>query len=97
VKRDEHDLMDPSPISRPLLYCPSCRSTHLDPVVEAIVDEVHFLCRDCGRCWDVELGTVRRVAPPACFGCPERGRCEQVYAADHADAQDASGPPGSDG
>jgi len=83
MKPDQQDLADPSPISRPLLSCPSCRSTRLDTVVERIVDEVHFLCRDCGRFWDVEFGTVRRVAPPSCLGCPERGWCEQVYAADH--------------
>jgi hypothetical protein len=87
MKGDEQGLVDPSPISRPLLYCPSCRSTRLDPVVERIVDEVHFLCRECGRCWDVELGTLRRIAPPSCLGCPERGRCEQVYAADHPEQQ----------
>ena len=84
---DKRHLADPSPISRPLLYCPSCRSTLLDPVVERIVDEVHFLCRDCGRCWDVELGTVRRIAPQSCLGCPERGWCEHVYAADHPEQQ----------
>jgi hypothetical protein len=58
--------------------------------VERIVDEVHFLCRDCGRCWDVELGTVRRIAPQSCLGCPERDRCEQVYAADHPEQQGAT-------
>lgn len=87
MNQGTNDLVEPSPISRPILYCPSCRSTRLDPVVEAVVAEVHFLCRDCGRCWHAELGTVRRVAPPTCFGCPRRGWCEQVYAADHPEPE----------
>jgi hypothetical protein len=82
-----NDLADPSPISRPVLHCPRCRSTHLDPVVEAVVADVHFLCRDCGRCWHAGFGSVSRVAPPTCFGCPRRERCEQVYAADHPEQQ----------
>jgi len=64
-----------SPISRPLLLCPSCGSPKLDPVVESLVHEVHFLCASCGRCWDVALGSVRRIAPPTCRGCPARARC----------------------
>ena len=83
-------LGDSSPITRPLLYCPACRSTGLDAVVERIMDEVHFLCRDCGGCWGVDLGTVRRIAPQSCLGCPERGWCEQVYAADHPEQQGAA-------
>jgi transposase-like protein len=74
-----------SVITRPLRHCPSCESDQLQPVVEASAD-VHFLCRQCGRCWNVALGRVTRVAPPTCFGCPERGRCELVYARDHTDA-----------
>ena len=77
MKPGEQGLADPSPITRPLLYCPSCQSPDLDPVVEAVVDEVHFLCRACGRCWDVQLGTVRRIASSTCLGCPERARCGQ--------------------
>jgi hypothetical protein len=84
------DDLDPSLISRPLTHCPTCHSTRLDPVVEATVQEVHFLCRDCGRCWDVALGAVHRVAPPTCAGCPERGRCLEVYAADHPDVATAT-------
>jgi len=79
---DAQNLAGLSPIRRPLLECPSCRSTRLEPVVERIADEVHFLCRNCGRCWDVQLGSVRRNAPQTCCGCPERRWCEQVYAAD---------------
>ena len=87
MKPEKHKREELSPISRPLLSCPGCRSTRLDSVVERIVDEVHFLCRDCGRCWDVRLGAVRRIAPQSCLGCPERGWCEQVYAADHPEQQ----------
>ena len=81
----------PGLISRPLSRCPGCGSAHLEPVVESLVQEVHFLCRACNRCWDVAFGSVRRVAPPSCLGCPERGRCEHAYAVDHAGV-DGSAP-----
>jgi hypothetical protein len=71
------------PITYPLARCPECGSARLDPVVEAGVAEVHFLCRNCARCWHVDLGFVRRVAPATCLGCPERARCERVYRAEH--------------
>jgi transposase-like protein len=74
----------PSPISQPLTHCPRCGSTLLQPVVESMVQEVHFLCRACGRCWDVAFGTAQRVSPSSCYGCPERGRCEEVFAVDHS-------------
>ena len=77
-----------SPISRPLTHCPRCGSTRLQAVVESVVQEVHFLCQACGRCWDVSLGSVQRIAPPTCYGCPERGRCEAVYALDHPEPHD---------
>jgi hypothetical protein len=79
---DDHPA-EPSLITRPLLHCPECGSLDLQPVVESLVQEVHFLCADCGRCWHAAFGSVTRIAPPSCFGCPQRGRCEQVYAADH--------------
>jgi hypothetical protein len=71
------------PISRPLSHCPGCGSVRLDPVVERGGETVHLLCRDCSRCWHVELGFVHRMDPTACFGCPERTRCEAAYEADH--------------
>ena len=71
------------PIRYPLLRCPACGSERLDPVVEESVQAVHFLCHDCDRCWKVELGYVRRVAPTTCLGCPERSRCERAYEKDH--------------
>ena len=83
MSRSDNHLAEPNLITRPLLHCPECGSTRLGPVVESLVQEVHFLCADCGRCWHTSLGTVQRIAPSTCFGCPERDRCEQVYAADH--------------
>jgi len=77
-----------SPISRPLTHCPRCGSTRLQPVVESVAQEVHFLCQACGRCWDVSLGSVQRVPPATCFGCPERGRCEYAYVLDHPETHD---------
>lgn len=69
---------------RPLSDCPACNSDDLVPVVEDQSQDVHFFCRACGRCWHVELGFVHRVIPPTCLGCPERARCEEVYAADQS-------------
>ncbi len=74
----------PAAIRRPLSHCPGCNSTNLDPIVELDAEEVHFACADCGRCWHVELGYVRRVRPDACRCCPHRERCDEVYARDHA-------------
>jgi hypothetical protein len=67
---------------RQLDVCPACGSDRLDPVVENESQNVHFFCGACGRCWHVELGYVHRVIPPTCPGCPERERCEAVYATD---------------
>lgn len=83
MSQPEHDVGQPSPISKPLIHCPTCQSERLETVVESVMQDVHFLCKDCGRCWDVALGTAQRVDPVSCFGCPERGRCARVYAADH--------------
>jgi transposase-like protein len=66
----------------PLPYCPSCGSVQLEPVVEADTQDVHFLCRDCKRCWHVELGFVHRMAPRACHGCPHLSDCKPVYESD---------------
>ena len=84
----EADQLDPRiahPITFPLARCPECGSPALDPVVERVVDAVHFLCRDCDRCWNVQFGYVQRVAPATCLGCPERGRCDRAFALDHTD------------
>lgn len=69
---------------RPLAQCPACGGTPLDAVVEIDTDEVHFLCRRCARCWRVELGYVRRMAPDGCHGCPSLEQCAAVYDADHS-------------
>ncbi len=74
----------PAVIRRPLVHCPACSATDLQPVVEVDTDEVHFRCGACGRCWHVELGYVHRMHPDTCRGCPEREQCAAVYAADHA-------------
>jgi hypothetical protein len=80
--KDRHRRSD-HPISRPLSQCPRCGSVRLEPVVERDDGTVHLLCRDCSRCWHVELGFVHRVDPRTCSGCPEQARCEAAYAADH--------------
>ena len=70
-------------ITRPLAKCPACDSERLDPIVERETLEVHFLCKNCDRCWKTQLGFVQRVAPTSCLGCPEHERCERTYAADN--------------
>jgi hypothetical protein len=74
-ERDVHA----DPIRWPLARCPACGSTDLEPVTERGVEEVHFLCVDCARCWRVELGYVQRMSPASCLGCPHRDRCASVY------------------
>ncbi len=75
--REEH------PIRYPLQLCPMCGSEQLEPVVENDTLEVHFLCRDCKRCWYVELGYVQRMSPDVCHGCPHLGECRPVFDEDH--------------
>ncbi len=64
--------------------CPACGSADLEPVLENRTPALHWLCPNCGRCWQVELGSVHRTTPPVCFGCHARARCEAVYTADQA-------------
>ena len=75
---------EPALIRRPLDHCPGCNSWQLRPVVSIDDESVHFLCGSCSRCWLVELGYVRRVAPATCDGCPQSDRCSAAYAHDHA-------------
>jgi len=81
--RELAPVIDPPLIRRPLGHCPACGSARLVPVVEADVEEVHFFCDECGRCWHVELGYVHRVRPDTCHGCARRERCTRVFAGDH--------------
>ncbi|HEV7526282.1 MAG TPA: hypothetical protein VGP92_15020 [Acidimicrobiia bacterium] len=81
---DQTQSHEPALIRRPLDHCPKCRSWQLRPIVARDVEEVHFLCGSCSRCWHVELGFVRRVPPTACNGCPQAEHCAAVYDADLA-------------
>ena len=81
MQSDVDDLTS-HPLRRPLAQCPACGSVHLDAVVETERQDVHFLCRDCCRCWKVELGYVHRMTPYTCLGCPERACCDAIYAND---------------
>ena len=74
------------PIRYPLQHCPTCGSERLDAVVENESVDVHFLCRDCKRCWHVERGNVHRMSPYACNGCPHLDHCRPVFDADHSRA-----------
>jgi hypothetical protein len=77
---------EPALLRRPLDNCPHCGSWQLQPVVDEDASGVHFLCGSCSRCWRVELGYVRRVAPTTCDGCPRNELCAQTWAKDHAPA-----------
>jgi hypothetical protein len=81
---DDTEVRGLHPLRYPLQQCPACGSERLDPVVENETVEVHFLCRDCTRCWHVELGRVHRMSPNACHGCPHLDTCVPVFDADHA-------------
>ena len=76
---EERHLLGPT-IGR----CPACAADALEPVVERDGGEVHFLCRACDRCWQLELGYVHRMNPETCGGCPEQARCASTYASDHS-------------
>ena len=80
----------PAPIRRPLEHCPGCGSDQLDPIVALEIEDVHFLCAVCSRCWHVELGYVHRVAPTSCIACPTPARCAQVYEADRTPSSPAT-------
>jgi hypothetical protein len=71
------------PIRYPLPRCPSCDSEELASIVESETFDVHFLCRDCTRCWHVEGGYVHRMAPDVCHGCPHVSECRPVFEADY--------------
>jgi Pyruvate/2-oxoacid:ferredoxin oxidoreductase delta subunit len=73
----------PHLLGTPLTRCPECRGTALDPVVDVDAETVNFRCRDCGRCWHVELGFVHRVDPHSCSGCPFRPECVALFVRDH--------------
>ena len=77
-----------SPISQPLTHCPRCGSTRLQPVVESVAQEVHFLCQACARCWDVSLGSVQRAPAGDLLRLPGAGRCEYAYVLDHPETRD---------
>jgi hypothetical protein len=72
------------PVERVLPRCPRCHSSDLAPVSDG--ETVHFLCADCGRCWNVEFNWVQRVDPATCPGCPARSRCAAIYLTDHPEA-----------
>jgi hypothetical protein len=76
------DLRAEHPLRHPLWQCPTCGSTDLEPVAEADTVEVHFLCRECKRCWHIELGYVHRVSPYGCNGCPHLSQCGPVFDSD---------------
>ena len=86
METDRYETRRDHPIAYPLAQCPGCGSQRLDAVVEEPAPAVHFLCRDCDRCWNVALGYVQRVAPTTCLGCPERSRCERAYSEEHDNA-----------
>ena len=92
---DRLDVRLHHPIAYPLRRCPACGSSELEAVVEDVVQAVHFLCRDCDRCWNAELGYVQRVAPGTCLGCPEQKRCRRAFAMDRSIGDGGGRVPGA--
>jgi hypothetical protein len=52
--------------------CPRCIWPYLHPV--SSVDQAHWLCSSCGRCWHLQHGRFRPVDPITCHGCAARAR-----------------------
>lgn len=61
--------------------CPSCGEA-LRGVLNC--DVVHWLCPECGRCWEVETNWLRRVDPSNCPGCHAQSKttCFEILEAD---------------
>jgi transposase-like protein len=78
---DGYPVHGPHLLERPLDRCPSCASVRLVAVTDG--GAVHFLCDDCGRCWNVHLGYVARVNPQTCDHCEHFERCATTFALDH--------------
>ncbi len=56
--------------------CPACLGSALAPV--RTLEEAHWLCERCDRCWRVEHGVLRHVDPLACPGCATRPKSECI-------------------
>jgi hypothetical protein len=54
--------------------CPSCLNLALTPV--RALDEGHWLCSSCGRCWRVQHGILKPVDALTCTGCATRPKSE---------------------
>ncbi len=67
------DRDDERLFGRPLTRCPACGSRDLELLVERETEEVHFSCGTCERCWYVDLGFARPIAPASCLGSTQRG------------------------
>lgn len=63
----------PEPLGLLLEWCRGCGSSYLRAVIDGEISNI--LCRECGCCWHLEPGGVRRVDPRACPGCPSRPVC----------------------
>jgi hypothetical protein len=56
--------------------CPACLGSSLERVRS--LDESHWLCAACGRCWRVEHGLLRPVDVLSCRGCASRRKSECI-------------------
>jgi hypothetical protein len=56
--------------------CAACLVSPLKPVRS--LDEAHWLCESCGRCWRVEHGLLKPVDPLSCRGCATRPKSECI-------------------
>ncbi len=56
--------------------CPGCGAAHLRHV--GALDQSHWLCESCGRCWRAEHGRLRAVDPLGCHGCGAHDKWECI-------------------
>lgn len=62
--------------------CPTCGAAPLVRVEEC--ESVHWLCRNCGHCYQVVSRALHSVDPIACAGCASQSKdaCFEVLRAD---------------
>ncbi len=54
-------------------HCPHCGADHLRAVEDG--RSANLLCMKCRQCWHPDHGSLLRVDPDTCPGCPDRRFC----------------------
>ncbi len=53
--------------------CPACLAGWLRPITTT-AGAAHWVCEDCGRCWEALRSHLRSVDPISCAGCATRNQ-----------------------